>query len=275
MRYLLITALLFTACDDDDASTPARSGEAGQPDAAAGDAARDAEPDPSADEGPGDVPRSLDAGSDGPPPDAMDDAALATDADRPDGGPDIPHHEVDWAFDGPPPNIDLLDPACVDEGWAPGECVAGMGVHHDSRGNAHIRDDEPIEYELSPPSSGDHRARWGRWGEYSYMPPQRWLHNLEHGGVALLYHPCADEAVTDALREIARARPEDETGPFRWVMTPYVGLPSAVAVVAWEWTYTAECVRAEEIDAFIDLHYRMAREDVASDGRYDEGWIGR
>ena len=26
----------------------------------------------------------------------------------------------------------------------------------------------------------------------SYLPPERWQHNLEHGSVVLLYHPCLD-----------------------------------------------------------------------------------
>ena len=42
-----------------------------------------------------------------------------------------------------------------------------------------------------------------------------YLHNLEHGGIVFLYHPCAEDAVVDALRELARARPEDDTGLFR------------------------------------------------------------
>ena len=28
-------------------------------------------------------------------------------------------------------------------------------------------------------SRGDHRPNWARYGEYLYVPPQRWLHNLE------------------------------------------------------------------------------------------------
>ncbi len=164
---------------------------------------------------------------------------------------------------------------CTDADWEPGRCVAGQGVHHDSRGNGHVREAEAIEYDLAPPSTGDHRSQWARWGEYSHLPPERWLHNLEHGGVAFLYHPCADPAVVDALRSVAQARADDETGAFRWILTPYADLPQAVAVVAWEWTYTAECVRPEEIEAFVDQHYRQSHEDIPADGRFDEGWLGR
>ena len=188
-----------------------------------------------------------------------------------DGLPDAPLHGADAAV----VDIDQRDPACVDPGWAPGGCGPGMGLHHDSRGQDHIAAEVPIEYELSPPSSGPHRSQWARWGAYTYLPPQRWLHNLEHGGVALLYHPCADAALVEALQELARTRPEDATGPFRYVLTPYIGLPSAVGVVAWERTYSAECLNLEEVSAFIDRRYRMAPEDFPHDGVYDTNWVGR
>ncbi len=188
-----------------------------------------------------------------------------------DGLPNALLHGADAAV----VDIDQRDPACVDPGWVPGDCAPGMGLHHDSRGQDHISAEVPIEYELSPPSSGPHRSQWARWGAYTYLPPQRWLHNLEHGGVALLYHPCADAVLVEALQELAGTRPEDATGPFRYVLTPYIGLPSAVGVVAWEWTYSANCLNPGEVSAFIDRRYRMAPEDFPHDGVYDTNWVGR
>lgn len=170
-----------------------------------------------------------------------------------------------------PHGIDSFDSACADVDWMPGACEAGMGERFDSRGAGHIDEAEPITYDLSPPVADNHRGTWARWGEYASLPPQRWLHNLEHGGITLLYHPCAPAEMVDALREIAQARGDD----YRWILTPYADLPSAVAVVAWEWRYQAECVDADAINAFFDQRYRMAPEDVASDGRYAEGWLGR
>ena len=38
-----------------------------------------------------------------------------------------------------------------------------------------------------PPSVGRHRERWGKWGEYDFLPPQRWMHNNEHGAAVFLY----------------------------------------------------------------------------------------
>lgn len=43
----------------------------------------------------------------------------------------------------------------------------------------------------------------------------RWLHNLEHGAIVMLYHPCADPDEVEKLRRIL-------TGClYRYVITPY------------------------------------------------------
>jgi len=172
-------------------------------------------------------------------------------------------------------DLDRIDPTCQGAPRVPEACVTAIELEVPEVGAKHIPDATPITYTQSPPSSGDHRPAWGRWGEYDYLPPQRWLHNLEHGGIAFLYDPCAPSALADALRELARARPDDPAGPFRWVLTPYPGLPSPVAAVAWEHTWLSECVDAISLGAFIEAHYRQAPEDVAADGSYTTGWIGR
>ena len=174
---------------------------------------------------------------------------------------------------------DDIDPSCqAAKVPVPTACGEAEVAQIPNRGQDHIPDGTPITYVDVPPSSGDHRPSWGRWGEYSFLPPQRWLHNLEHGGVAFLYDPCVAAGVVEALRAVAKAIPEDDTGPARWVLTPYPGLPTGVAVVAWEWTWEAECVDASNratLQSFISEHYRKGPEDVAVDGSYATNWIGR
>jgi len=154
-------------------------------------------------------------------------------------------------------------------------CATGTASFAMSTSAAHIPDGQPISYTTHPPSSGPHRPQWARWGRYSSLPPERWIHNLEHGGAAFLHHPCAPAATVDALHDLAKKRPADSGGEFRYVMTPYPGLPSVLAVVTWEWTYSASCVRAPEIGAFLDAHYRKAPEDVDLDGSFAEQFLGR
>ncbi len=183
---------------------------------------------------------------------------------------------------------DRQDPTCQGaERVVPASCGAGIVAELPNRGQDHVRDGVPISYDDVPPSSGDHRPSWAKWGEYTYLPPQRWLHNLEHGGIVFLYDPCVPEATKDAIRAFAKAQPGDDSGPFRWVMTPFPGLPTAVAVAAWQWTWQAECLdtastplpaegaNRTSLSTFITEHYRKAPEDVAVDGSYATDWIGR
>ncbi len=235
--------------------------DAGDEDAGDGDAG-------DGDSGDGDA-GDLDSGDDDSGDLDSGDVADVPDTSDDDAGPDA-------AEDATPSNPDLVDFACSDASWTPGPCVAGVATHVPATlPGSHIAFPQPIEYTDHPPSSGPHRGHWAVWGEYDFLPPQNWVHNLEHGGVAFLYHPCAPAAVVDYLRALAQTRPADDGGPFRWVLTPYPDLPSAIAVVAWEHTYTAECVSAPEISAFIDANYRQAPEDIATDGSYSLGWLGK
>lgn len=197
----------------------------------------------------------------------------ATITDPPEGG-DRHGGEVQTNLpDTPPPSIECENFSFMTTPMI-GMCEAFEGEFTPSIGATHIPEDRII-YEQQPPTSGPHRPQWGRWGEYSWIPPERWLHNLEHGGIAFLYHPCASSELIDALREFARNYPADDTGEFRWILTPYEDMEAPFAVVAWEWRALLDCFDAEDISAFVSRVYRQATEDVAVDGSFSEGWIGR
>lgn len=260
-----------------DAGRDAATTDAGR-DAATTDAARDAAPSDA-------------APTDAAPTDAAPDAGLV-DMGLPGHGDALPGLDAALEVDaGPPapdaaPAVDAAAPPtepnhgldtfpyrCADPAWRPAACAPGVGEFHESIGAQHIADDVDIPpYALTPPSSGPHRGRWGRWGEYISLPPERWLHNLEHGGIAVLYHPCAPAEVVTALRELVRARPEGEA--LRWVMTPYPDMQATVALTAWEWRYQAHCIQVDELNLFFDRYHAQGPEDVAGHGGYIEGWIG-
>ncbi|MBI5607582.1 MAG: DUF3105 domain-containing protein [Deltaproteobacteria bacterium] len=173
-------------------------------------------------------------------------------------------------------NVDLqgVDWTCTTPTWTPPTCAAGS-VSHPPLGKAdHIDLPTPISYTDVPPASGPHRPAWGKWGAYSFLPPQRWLHNLEHGAVAILYHPCLPEAEVAKLKAWAKAVPADAGGAFRWVLTPYPNLPSAVGLVSWGHVYLAPCWNTAEADDFLKNYYRKAPEDEAEGGSYAEKWLG-
>lgn len=181
--------------------------------------------------------------------------------------------DAEGGVDAGAPEPEPLPTECAS--YDPGACVAGEGRLFEDHGGAHVAAPDPITWPESPPASGPHRPQWARWGEYASLGPEHWLHNLEHGGVALLYHPCAGDDVVDALRAFAQSRPADDSGRFRWVLAPYPDLPTTVAAVTWQWRYLAPCVNEDELTEFVDRHYRDAPEDIQSDGSHAEEWLGR
>ena len=168
---------------------------------------------------------------------------------------------------------DIVDYSCNGDAY-PTNCQAQI-INEPSDGGGHYSNPIGLCYNENPPSSGAHRPLWGKWGEYEFMPPQRYIHNLEHGGIALLYHPCVGQAIIDSLRTLVCSRPDDDGGPFRWVLTPYVGLPTNIAIVAWEGTYLNDCFDAQSINDFVDDHYRNAPEDFYYNGSYDTLYVGK
>ena len=114
-------------------------------------------------------------------------------------------------------------------------------------------------YEDGAPTGGDHLPCWASYGIYDEpLEPGRFVHNLEHGAVVLLYEcpeGCADEQAQ--LEEFGRTHE-------RTIVSPQTNLPARFAVVAWGHRLLASCVDLDAIEAFYDAHFRMGREDVAS-----------
>ncbi len=133
----------------------------------------------------------------------------------------------------------------------------------------HIYPPSPITYTEAPPTIGPHRPDWATFGEFAFLPEQRWLHNLEHGAVALLYHPCAPQAMVESLRAFAKAQvPLPGDPAYRQILSPYPNLPHAIALVTWGQIYYADCVQPQEMEAWLLAHYNKAAENEASPGGY-------
>jgi len=140
----------------------------------------------------------------------------------------------------------------------------------------------------TPPMLGRHRERWAKWGEYEYIPAQRWLHNAEHGGAIFLYHPCLSRQALCELRQYIASRPDDElygqdyntsgrqnAGQFRWILTPYADLRTSVAIATWGHLYMSNCLNEPAMDRFLDTYYRQAWEDYPPDGYYDYLYVSQ
>ena len=160
-----------------------------------------------------------------------------------------------------------------------------MRVGEPSLPQKHVCVQHPIFYEnyhtagrITPPCIGRHREQWARWGEYAYCPPQRWVHNLEHGGVVFLYDPCLTPESVCAIRQYVakwQAHFSRKREGFRFVMTPFKDLMRSVSVVAWGRLFASDCFNVRAMDRFITENYRHAWEDVSQDGNYDHLFIHR
>jgi hypothetical protein len=146
-----------------------------------------------------------------------------------------------------------------------------------NEGQSHVAEGTPLTYATNPPSSGTHYGVWGRWGVHS-QPLDRgyYVHNLEHGGVVLLYRcgeGCAE--VKAALEAVLAARAADpacsEAVRTRLILTADPLLDVPVAATAWQNTYRAQCVDTPSLNAFIDAHYGRGPESTCAQGYVPPG----
>lgn len=132
-----------------------------------------------------------------------------------------------------------------------------------------------------PPALGRHRERWAKWGEYDYLPPQRWMHNNEHGSVIFLYNQCLGEAMLCNLRRYIQKWQdrlgsikwdEKRTDGFRFILTPFKDLNVPISIVMWGHVYSSKCFNEHDMDYFIEKWYRNGFEDWPPSGAYDHLW---
>ena len=146
-------------------------------------------------------------------------------------------------------------------GPAPGSAVANEGW-------AHVSEGSPVTYRNNPPASGPHYPVWLRYREYAEaMPRGYWVHNLEHGGIVVLYRPDVSADVVRQVTEAFRAIPADPAcGHPRALLTPDPALPRPIAVVAADFVFLADSVDAQAIRDFAVARRGRAPEQVCDHG---------
>jgi hypothetical protein len=162
---------------------------------------------------------------------------------------------------------------CEEEGLVlPGQCktepVCNCGEVDSpaDEGATHVPEGTVVQYKANPPATGSHWPAWDMtWGNYVNppLPPMRWLHNLEHGGVVLLYNcpsGCASEVA--ALTAIKNGLRPDKFNAIRVIITPYPGMPRKFAAVAWKWRWLGDSVDENAIKCFIATRYDRAPEST-------------
>lgn len=137
----------------------------------------------------------------------------------------------------------------------------------DGRGHIFVSTPYQGTYSVVPATSGPHwsgratpagvpsPARWGRYE--SVLPDEVLIHNLEHGGIGIHYDcngGCPE--IVKALNDILPLNPS------QYIMSPYTGLPSKIAITAWRHHLYLDEVNVEEIRRFINEYQDRAPESV-------------
>lgn len=106
-------------------------------------------------------------------------------------------------------------------------------------GASHLPTGQKAAYNHYPPSSGPHWNQQGvaplAWGYYADpVPPESWVHNLEHGGIVILYNcPAACPEMEASLQRLAGLVPDSRFGTQKVIITPDPAIDARVVALAW------------------------------------------
>jgi hypothetical protein len=154
--------------------------------------------------------------------------------------------------------------SCSDAGPCAFDCSPGVDAPP-NEGGQHVPEPTPVSYRANPPASGPHWPVWQQpWGAYpAGLPRERWVHNLEHGGIVLLYNcPAGCDDVVGALTTLWQSTPPDRFNEQRFLLLPDQAMPKKVAAVAWGWRWQGDAVDSAAIRCFIDARYDRAPESI-------------
>jgi hypothetical protein len=103
----------------------------------------------------------------------------------------------------------------------------------------HLPQGQPIPYRNRPPSSGDHYDTPAGYGFFQReIPTGNWVHDLEHGGIVVLYRPdLCDQTCQSQLLDVYNSAPSSQLfpGTRKMLVIPYQDMDHAIAAVAWGW----------------------------------------
>jgi len=133
----------------------------------------------------------------------------------------------------------------------------------------HIRPPQKAAYNTDPPASGQHYSIPGQapmaWGYYDKpAAPEYWVHNLEHGGIVILYScptACADDQ--SRIRDFLASAPKDASfHEVKIVAVPYPVPGHRFALIAWGWREFLDTWDAATVERFYEAHINHGPEAI-------------
>jgi hypothetical protein len=130
--------------------------------------------------------------------------------------------------------------------------VDGVGIQVDIEGATHVVEGTNVDYQTSPPASGDHWPTPGRCGFFEDgLPDERVVHNMEHGNIVVNYNlPLASDvsALRNALDGIG-------LNNIWGVARAYDGIPTGqVALSTWGIIDTFVGIDRDRISRFFEAY---------------------
>ncbi len=155
----------------------------------------------------------------------------------------------------------------------PFQTVSGtVGQAVADEGRNHVDPSTAPTYKFYPPASGPHFSVQGvapvPWQTIDTLQEGQYIHNLEHGGIAILYDcPSGADCTTlkNALENYVRNRaPVEPTyHEIKVVLTPYSrGMQKKVALVAWDYIEFLDSYDQAEITRFYENHVDQGPEQI-------------
>lgn len=136
----------------------------------------------------------------------------------------------------------------------------------------HVNPDIPIDYSSSPATSGPHFAYWGKYKMYEEpLDPRVYVHNLEHGAIAIFFKCDAADGKCPAPPELAAffdsAPPDpgcaaDGGAGTRVLVAPTRNLDVPIAAAAWGHLYKAACFDDASLRQFFQAYVGRGPEHV-------------
>ncbi len=154
-----------------------------------------------------------------------------------------------------------------------------VGQVQPDMGNAHVSPGEKVTYAICPPASGKHINQPPRgpiparvYGPDDAAAPNGWVHNLEHGGLVLLYScdkGACDDASLAQLQPFADGFPPSTIcqippGAVGPVVARFEEMPTKYAALIWDRVLYLDTLDVQQIYDFF-LRYG---EQITDDGQW-------
>ena len=150
-----------------------------------------------------------------------------------------------------------------------GDKAIGQAI--DEMPHTHIQSPAKVQYNHNPPTSGCHYSQGQpnpapiAPGVYNQViPAEYWVHNLEHGYVAVLYN-CPTGCQDDVNKLVAwkKQLPPDpgKSVPYaKIIVMPWPTMDKKFAAVSWDYYIGWDSLNIDDVQAFYDNHVNRSPE---------------